>query len=388
AFDAVVRQDIWQSLEALEVRWDACANLEELHEGMCYLFRDVTTHVPVDRIGVKQGVRQGGVESPGLFVAVYDGIVYRIMDQLQQQEYPAIKVYFDPALKNIRCNDSLKEDECGALDVSQLKFFDDLLTFADIEECDAASTILEVLTGETKAGRVSVNGRKTEILLAQSGVGSEKRWKHIRAQTNGIVTWEDDDYFPLRPQPTVKYLGVQLAATGARHVEVANRIRAANSTHAQLLRRAFKSGFSAKLKVAHLARRELNKLESWQVKKLRGSLNSPAHLYKKTNREIRKRARTPTVTSALLLRRLRWWRQVLRPAFREPGDDLHDLRAVIFGRFSFEQAGHGGQSGTLTLLLDDMRQMWQTADAQEKLTARRLFQLHGDLPELAEPWLR
>eukprot|EP00959_Pyramimonas_sp_CCMP1952_P369675 7742922-Pyramimonas_sp.AAC.1 len=42
----------------------------------------------------------------------------------------------------------------------------------------------------------------------------------------------------------------------------------------------------------------------------------------------------------------------------------------------------------LTLLLDDMRQMWQTGNEQEKLTARQLFQLRGDIPELAEPWLR
>eukprot|EP00959_Pyramimonas_sp_CCMP1952_P215378 4506361-Pyramimonas_sp.AAC.1 len=35
-----------------------------------------------------------------------------------------------------------------------------------------------------------------------------------------------------------------------------------------------------------------------------------------------------------------------------------------------------------------MRQMWQAADAQERLAARRLFQLHGDAPGLAEPWLR
>eukprot|EP00959_Pyramimonas_sp_CCMP1952_P103690 2168356-Pyramimonas_sp.AAC.1 len=33
AFDGVVREHIWQSLEALEVRWDARVTLEELHEG-------------------------------------------------------------------------------------------------------------------------------------------------------------------------------------------------------------------------------------------------------------------------------------------------------------------------------------------------------------------
>ncbi|CAK0800187.1 unnamed protein product, partial [Prorocentrum cordatum] len=296
-----------------------------------------------------------------------------------------------------------------ALGGSQLKFFDDLLTFVGIGEYDDASIILEVLTGEIKAGGMRVNGGKTEILLTPSEVSSKKRLKHIRAQTTGIVTWGDDDYFPLHPQPTVKYLRVQLAATGTRHVEVANRIRAASSTHARLLRRAFKSGPSAKLKirlwkvlvrsvclrcveVAHLAKRGLNKLESWQVKKLRGLLNLPAHLYKNTSRESRKWARAPNATSTLLLRKLRWWQQVLWPAFKEPSDDLHDptlaVRAVIFGRFSFERVGHRGQSGTLTLLLDDMRQMWQTADAQGKLTARRLLQLRGDLPELAEPRLR
>eukprot|EP00959_Pyramimonas_sp_CCMP1952_P072901 1523602-Pyramimonas_sp.AAC.1 len=143
AFDGAVRENRWKSLEALGVRWDARVTLEELHEGMCYLFRDVTTHNPVARILVKQGVRQGGVESLGLFVAAYDEIVYRISNELRQQEITAIKVHFDPSLKKIRSNDGLTEDEREELDVSQLKFLDDLLTFAEIEEYDDASIVLE-----------------------------------------------------------------------------------------------------------------------------------------------------------------------------------------------------------------------------------------------------
>eukprot|EP00959_Pyramimonas_sp_CCMP1952_P154835 3239212-Pyramimonas_sp.AAC.1 len=60
--------------------------------------------------------------------------------------------------------------------------------------------------------------------------------KDIRAQNTRIVTWEEDDYFPLRPQPYVKYSGVQLSATGSHQGEVTSRIRAANSTHSRLLR--------------------------------------------------------------------------------------------------------------------------------------------------------
>eukprot|EP00959_Pyramimonas_sp_CCMP1952_P343184 7188899-Pyramimonas_sp.AAC.1 len=58
-FGGVVRENIWKSLGALEVRWGARVTLEGPHEGMCYLFRGVTTHEPAARIWVKQGVRQG-----------------------------------------------------------------------------------------------------------------------------------------------------------------------------------------------------------------------------------------------------------------------------------------------------------------------------------------
>eukprot|EP00959_Pyramimonas_sp_CCMP1952_P221706 4634735-Pyramimonas_sp.AAC.1 len=141
---------------------------------MCYLFRDVTTHEPVARIWIKQGVRQGGVESPGLFVAIYDGIVHRRSNDLRQQEVTAIRAHFHPSLKKIRINDGLKEDECEELDASQLKFLDDLLTFAETEEYDDASIILEVLQGEVKAGGMRVNTRKTEMLLTPTGVGGKK----------------------------------------------------------------------------------------------------------------------------------------------------------------------------------------------------------------------
>eukprot|EP00959_Pyramimonas_sp_CCMP1952_P211636 4428979-Pyramimonas_sp.AAC.1 len=154
---------------------------------MC-LFRDVTTHEPDARIWVKQGVRQGGVESPGLFVAVYDGIVHRISNELRQQEVTAIKVQFDPSLKKIRSNDGLKEDECEELDASQLKFLDDLLTFAEIEEHDDASIILEVLQGESTVKQevcASTPGRR-RCCPRPRELGARKRLKDIRAQSTGI----------------------------------------------------------------------------------------------------------------------------------------------------------------------------------------------------------
>ncbi|CAK0882542.1 unnamed protein product [Prorocentrum cordatum] len=409
AFDIIARQSIWDSLESLQLRPDARETLEELHDGMCYLYRDVRTRPPCSRIHVQRGVRQGGVESPGLFVAAYDKLVAEVAERQRENEFPGIFVYFDPSLKKIRTSDPLLNDSCECLDVTHLKFLDDLLTLGEVNHFDEAPQLLDLVNGEISFGGMKVNANKTELLLIPSGTGSKRRQKSINSHSTGIVTWQDDEALAVHPQPTVKYLGVRMAASGSYQTEITHRLQSANQAHSRLLRRAFKGGFSPKMKirlwkalvrsvglyaleVAVMSKRELLRLESWQVRKLRGLLHSPAHINKLTNREIRRKARVPTVESTLQHRRLKWWRRVLWPVFRGPTPDLYDatlaVRAVIFGRFSFEPPGPREPHGLLAVLKGDLRQLWNTVEAHEQLEARRLFLLHGDLPDLAEPWLK
>jgi len=64
------------------------------------------------------------------------------------------------------------------------------------------------------------------------------------------------------------------------------------------------------------------------------------------------------------------------------------IRATVFGRFSFEAESPKEPFGMLALLGDDLKSFWMTLDAQEQLEARRRFLLHGDFPEVSEPWLK
>eukprot|EP00959_Pyramimonas_sp_CCMP1952_P430403 9014545-Pyramimonas_sp.AAC.1 len=78
--------------------------------------------------------------------------------------------------------------------------------------------------------------------------------------------------------------------------EVTHRIQGCNAAHARLARRAFKGHFSVRLRVrlwcslvrptalhslevAVLSKRDLNRLEYWQTRKLRYLARSPAHTH-------------------------------------------------------------------------------------------------------------
>ncbi|CAK0898989.1 unnamed protein product, partial [Prorocentrum cordatum] len=218
AFDMIDRQSIWDRLADIQLRPDARETIEELHDGMCYLYRDVRTRLPVSRIQVQRGVRQGGVESPGLFVAAYDKLVATLAERQREMEYPGIQIYYDPSLKRTRNNDELLADTCENLDVTHLMFLD----------FDEATLLLDLVNGKISHGGMKVHARKTELLLIPSGTGSKRRQKLITSHTTGIVTWQDDDALPIHPQPTVKYLGVRLAVTGSYQTEITHRLPAAN----------------------------------------------------------------------------------------------------------------------------------------------------------------
>eukprot|EP00959_Pyramimonas_sp_CCMP1952_P119229 2492588-Pyramimonas_sp.AAC.1 len=72
ASDLKYRDGLWNALERLALKRRVRLAVEELHEGTCYIARDIRTDLPAEKWLIPSGVRQGGVEGPVLFVAACD----------------------------------------------------------------------------------------------------------------------------------------------------------------------------------------------------------------------------------------------------------------------------------------------------------------------------
>eukprot|EP00959_Pyramimonas_sp_CCMP1952_P458559 9476817-Pyramimonas_sp.AAC.1 len=109
---------------------------ERLHDGTCYLVRDIKTQKVIRRLWIQKGVRQGSVEGPALFLAVYEFVVRDIQKARDFAGYDLISVRFDPTLTKRREHGALLSTDLDlvSLDASQLEFVDDLVSFLEVAD--------------------------------------------------------------------------------------------------------------------------------------------------------------------------------------------------------------------------------------------------------------
>eukprot|EP00959_Pyramimonas_sp_CCMP1952_P073199 1530257-Pyramimonas_sp.AAC.1 len=210
---------------------------------------------------------------------------------------------------------------------------------------------------------MKVNVSKTEALFVVRGKGSKKLNTDIQKKMVKFGTGDS----AFSATPSVKYVGAQVRGDGRSSEEITTRISKATAAHARLTLRVWRStSISTALKIRlwnSLARSILlyatevcvmtasdeARVERFQTKKLRHLLKSPVHLERVSNPVIRERARVFSIHPTLVHRRLCWWRHVLRPVFLEDPagaplayDGSVGVRALMFGRLSFETEGGGG----------------------------------------------
>eukprot|EP00959_Pyramimonas_sp_CCMP1952_P235438 4919999-Pyramimonas_sp.AAC.1 len=251
---------------------------------------------------------------------------------------------------------------------------------------------------------MKVNVSKTEALFVVCGEGSKKLNKTI--QKKQVKFGQGDSSFSATP--SVKYVGAQVRGDGRSFEEVSTRISKATAAHARLTLRVWRSTSIAtplKLRLWNSLVRSIllyatevcvmtvtdeARLERFQTKKLRHLLKSPAHLGRVSNYDIRDRARVFSIQTTLLFRRLCWWRHVLRPVFVERPDHGYDetvgVRAILFGRFAFENDnadGSGVVSDRMASLCRDLRALLPTLPASRQREVYQRTGLHavGDVVE-------
>eukprot|EP00959_Pyramimonas_sp_CCMP1952_P040809 853467-Pyramimonas_sp.AAC.1 len=67
--------------------------------------------MPIGKLLVPEGVRQGSVEGPLQYVAVCDALASALPSSRSVSEFPEVYVAFDPELKKIRHRHNLMGDE-------------------------------------------------------------------------------------------------------------------------------------------------------------------------------------------------------------------------------------------------------------------------------------
>ncbi|CAK0838620.1 unnamed protein product [Prorocentrum cordatum] len=206
AFDLIDRDEIWTALEALAQSREARLAVGGLREGTCYIARDIRANRPIKKLSIPRGVRQGSVDGPLLFIAVYDLLASKPEQSRARAEFPEISVLFDPELKQIRHQDALLgEGEEERMVVSPIKFVDDLIALTIVENFEAGSRFLTFLKAEFTKGKTKVNDTKTEMLIVATGEQSKSRKATIRAKQTNIHMHET----PVHATPSVKYLGAK-----------------------------------------------------------------------------------------------------------------------------------------------------------------------------------
>ena len=76
--DLLVRADAWKAVGRLAQDASIEFFLEELHRGVCYILKDKHTGQLRKRILTDMGVRQGSVEGPACFLALYDMATWEV----------------------------------------------------------------------------------------------------------------------------------------------------------------------------------------------------------------------------------------------------------------------------------------------------------------------
>jgi hypothetical protein len=168
----------------------------------------------------------------------------------------------------------------------------------------------------------------------------------------------------------VKYLGVMLHSEGKMTPEVEYRISQASLASARLHRvlKLHRLTTTTKLlfytamirsvllyatEIQTFTDAHLRTFEAFQSRCLRRISVSPSHIHKITNYDIRKNLAIPSITSYLMHKRLRWWKNVC-----DDSSALYGVRTAIFGNFEWDSQKPGkNTSPRIKLLLCDLRHL-------------------------------
>ena len=133
-----------------------CLNfLEELHRGVCYILKDKHTGHQLKRILTSKEVRQGSVEGPACFLALFDIATWEVKMAGDREAVLAFPRGPGPVVN-----------------LSDLKFTDDLASFYEFRTLASLQQFIESVSAIFTAHCFQVNVDKLKVCVVVSGQGS------------------------------------------------------------------------------------------------------------------------------------------------------------------------------------------------------------------------
>ena len=163
AFDLLVRADAWKAVGRLAQDASIEFFLEELHRGVYYILKDKHTGQLRKRILTDMGVRQGSVEGSACFLTLYDIATWEVKTAGDRTAITA-----------------QQQGISTEVNVSDLKFMDDLVSFFEFRDLDTLQRFIENVTAVFTQHSFQVNVGKLEVCAVVAGPGTQARVAQLK----------------------------------------------------------------------------------------------------------------------------------------------------------------------------------------------------------------
>lgn len=195
AFDRVSQKRIWESLRQRGVKQELRKAIESLYDNnKCYVRKN---NLQTEKFRIEEGLRQGGVMSPALFITVMDDVIKAITSRVK-------KVH-------------IGYNKLKPIGISECAFADDVMICASKEE-DLRESLI-IWGDELKKRNLKMNISKTKVMV----IGQNNRNLNIAVNNESIE--QVDQY---------KYLGVTIERNGNMEQEINERISSASRLYFSL----------------------------------------------------------------------------------------------------------------------------------------------------------
>lgn len=290
AFDMVNRERIWNSLENKGVNMDIIETIKSLYRTTNNQIR--TCNLTSQNFVNKQGVRQGGILSPLLFICIIDEVIKESWSQTTKYTIGYYKLQ------------PVKIEACA--------FADDIVLVAKSER--ELEININVWVDILKKYNLIVNNEKTKVMA----ISHKEENINIRM---GEETLEQVEVF--------KYLGIILNNKGTQEKEIGNRIKIATKTYNAIYKKFLnKKEISPKTKLTVyntvytpiliygaenwvLNKNQMNRLQAAEMRYLR-KVAGVKRTDKLRNEYIRDNLKTKPLKSKIEERKLKWAGHLIR----------------------------------------------------------------------------
>lgn len=290
AFDSISRAKIWESLRKKGVDEGLVRAIKSIYKETYNVVR--TCNVLSEKFKTSEGVRQGSVLSPLLFICAMDDAIRHCQERMQR-----FRVGYR---------------ELQPTYLQACAFADDIVLFANSEENMQKS--VKIWKDALAAQKLELNVEKTKVVM----IGNEAGVASVTA--DGEVIEQVQAY---------KYLGSVINSRGNSEDELMARIKAANRLYAALRRKfldhkeitqetkisIFKSMYLPVLLHGGenwiLTGRQEKQIQAMEMKYLRRVIGA-RRIDKKRNEDIRKQLHVKSAKLYLEEKKLRWFGHLVR----------------------------------------------------------------------------